>query len=203
MNDMKTTTPITALCILLATAAFSQMKIDYKKPALDILFETQELLEERVALLTDEELRYIPKDGGWSVLNCLEHLAFVERALHGNLKELIEAGEQEEAKDLSNRDWLIISQVTDRTKKVKTVPPLEPRPEMKDKGKEFFILELKKYRKKTRALLESAQVDLRKVIGPYLYGNADAIQQAIIIGAHSYRHTMQIEEILAELHSLK
>jgi|GEM_PF-5693732 len=203
MERLKTRRQFVTLFTLVTTVSFSQIKTDYKKPALDILTETYKVLEKRIETISDVELHYVPKDKGWSVLNNLEHLAIVEKALHHKLKELISAGESPEAVDLSKNDWLIITQVTDRTNKVKTAETLEPQADMKDKDKTYFMGEIKTYRDKTIHLINSADVDLRKVIGPYLYGKADALQQATIIGAHAYRHTMQIEEILKEINELE
>ncbi|WP_299116063.1 DinB family protein [uncultured Winogradskyella sp.] len=198
---MKLITLFTALIV--STMIFSQETTDYKKPAIDILTQTYKVLDDKVSNLTEAELRYVPQDDGWSILNNLEHLAFVEKVLNKGLSDMIEAGDIQTDKDLSMNDWLVISQVTDRTNKAKTPPKFEPQPELKDKGRDYFMAEIKKYRDHTLWLIKDSKLNLRKIFGPYLYGEADGLQQALIIGAHCYRHTVQIDEVLKEMYSEK
>ncbi|WP_411029341.1 DinB family protein [Spongiimicrobium sp. 3-5] len=176
----------------------TQSKFD-KKLALDMLKRTFEELETRVAPLTEKELRYIPKDGGWTVLNCLEHLALVEPVLVGEIKKMINDNAPDLSKDLSENDGLIITYITDRTKKVTTAKPFRPLEKNLGKGKEDFLKEIKASRTEMIKLLTKTKADLRHLFGPYPYGEADAYQQFIIAAAHSYRHVLQIQEILSEL----
>jgi len=63
------------------------------------------------------------------------------------------------------------------------------------------LKDLKKHRDKTISMVEQCKVNLRELFGDYPYGEADGIQQVLVIGAHMFRHTMQIEEILTEMNS--
>ncbi|WP_170180980.1 DinB family protein [Hyunsoonleella aestuarii] len=180
------------------TQLLGQQSNDNKKIALDILTESIQLLESNLGELKTASLSYKPKDNGWTILNCLEHLAIVEKTLNEKLKEIINSGKIDLDKNLSSNDWLVIAKITDRTNKVNTPAPFRPKPEFKDKSKEFFLNEIKTLRKDLIVFLSSTKVDLRHVFAPYIYGEADAIQHAVIIGAHMHRHTMQIQEILEE-----
>ena len=174
-----------------------------KKLALDLLNRSWEELETVVNGLTDGELNYIPKDGGWSVKNCLEHLALVEPVLSMKINKMISANKLDLSKELSSEDGLIVAYITDRTRKVMTPKPFRPLPENKNKSKEDFLAEIGKVRQALITLLKTTDADLRHLVAPYPYGEADAYQQFIIVGAHTYRHTMQIREVLGELETEK
>ena len=189
---------------LVSTLGYGQsVDQDERKLALDILSQSYQVLEKSVNDLTPVELNYNPEKGGWTVLNCLEHLAFVEKTLGAKIRKMISENKQDKRKDLSENDWLIIARVTDRTNKVTTPEPFRPQPEMKDKSKDFFLANIKKHRGELINLIKETKVDLRHVFGPYLYGEADVTQQALVVGAHTYRHTMQIQEVLKELRENK
>lgn len=173
---------------------------DYKKIALDQLKGTLVELEALVSDLSKEDLAYVPKDGGWSVLNCLEHLAFVEPRLGAKIKSMVSENKLDPDKNLSANDWKVIAKVTDRTKKVITPEPFRPQPEMKDKDKDYFLAQLKNDRQDIIDFIEGTNADLRHLFGPYPYGEADGIQQVLVLASHMYRHTMQIKETILELY---
>ncbi|MEX0314943.1 MAG: DinB family protein [Allomuricauda sp.] len=172
-----------------------------KTLALDLLQRTLEELERIVEPLNYDELTYTPKDGGWSVMNCLEHLVLVEPVLLMEIKKMIKTNALDTNKNLSSEDGLIITYITDRTKKVMTPKPFRPLEANKHKGKDDFLEEIRKTRTELIQLLMSTEADLRHLFGPYPYGEADAYQQFIIAAAHSHRHILQIGEILKELES--
>ena len=171
-----------------------------KTLALDLLQRTMEELEKTVSALETDELNYTPKNGGWSVMNNLEHLTLVEPVLVMEIRKMIDRNALDTSKDLSSEDGLIITQITDRTRKVDTPKPFKPIEKNKHKSKDDFLDEFKATRMEMITLLENTEADLRHLFGSYPYGEADAYQQFIIAAAHSYRHVMQIQEVLSELH---
>ena len=173
-------------------------QVDYKKGALDALINSYNDLESAVSNLTQDELYYKPKDGGWSVMNCLEHLAIVEELLVGKISQSIAENNVDMTKDLSANDWLVISQVGDRGNKVVTPEPFRPKVENAKKTKEDFLKGIKDLRNELIALVEKTDVDLRHIFGPYPYGEADGIQRCYVVGVHTFRHTMQLKEVLKE-----
>ncbi|MBO0321540.1 DinB family protein [Muricauda sp. CAU 1633] len=193
---------ILIISMIMGVIGFSQTKkiLDERKFAYDLLEQTYVELENTVGKLSEEELNYIPKDGGWSALNCLEHIFITEPVLILKVKRMIAEGNLQTDKDLSFNDWKVVTQVTDRTRKVDTAEPFRPKPENAKKTKDDFLAAIKSDRDELLNILYSSEADLRHLFAPYLYGEADAIQQAIIVGTHCYRHTMQINEIIEELY---
>ncbi|MGW9684450.1 DinB family protein [Flagellimonas sp. 2504JD1-5] len=190
------------MTFMLAYTASAQNNIQNildKKLALDMLHRTWEELEATLEPINESDLRIVPKDGGWSILNCLEHLALVEPVLLAEIKKMLKTNKPNLSKDLSANDGLIITYITDRTKKVGTAKPFEPMEKNRHKGKADFLKEIKIARTAMIQLLTETKSDLRHLFGPYPYGEADAYQQFIIAAAHSYRHVMQIQEILNEI----
>lgn len=184
--------------LLISTIGISNTCIDLKKNdttfAINYLQVTMQKLEHEIQNLSSEELNYTPKDGSWSIMNCLEHIAITEPAIVDGIKKIIDKNEVVLDKDLIMNDGLVIANIADRTKKAKTPKPLEPL------GKWKSVTEVMKIIKQNRALtiklLKETDADLRHLFGKYPYGEVDAYQLFIVSAAHGYRHTMQIREIL-------
>ncbi|RKE98033.1 DinB family protein [Ichthyenterobacterium magnum] len=179
----------------------SELKKNDRAFAINYLEMTLQQLVDEIKNLSKEELLYTPKDGGWSIMNCLEHIASTEPAIIEGAKKLIIKNEVLVDKDLTTNDGLVITNVTDRTKKVKS-------PELFNPSNKWTSLEevmkvIKANRASTIKLLKETNADLRHLIGKYAYGDIDAYQLFIVSAAHGYRHTLQIREILDELKSDK
>ncbi|WP_299227372.1 DinB family protein [uncultured Psychroserpens sp.] len=186
---------------LSSSIGFSQIDNE-RKLALDLLNRSLEEIELTVNSLTEVELNYKPKDGGWTVLNCLEHLSSVEPALLMKIQKTIDGNELDLKKDLSSEDAIIIAKVTDRTNAVNTPKPFHPKEENAKKTKEDFLSEIKATRAKMVKILTESESNLRHLFAPYLYGEADVTQHFLVVGAHSYRHLMQIKELISEIKEL-
>ncbi len=160
------------------------------------LKETLSHLHKTVESLEGEVLTYKSTPESWSIVNCLEHLALAEFTLLAQIQKTVNKNEVDLNKDYSARDGLIITEITDRTRKVKTLPPFEPTSQQQ--SKEDLLKRLDDARANVLDYLLASEGDLRHIFAPYPYGETDAYQQFLIIGAHMVRHTLQIKEILQD-----
>ena len=186
--------------LFIYTTSYSGTDLESKKSdrafAINYLEMTLQQLEAEIENLSEEQLHYIPIDGGWSIMNCLEHIATTEPAIIGGIKKLIIKNEVLLNKNLVANDGLVITNVTDRTNKSKTPEPFEPINQWSSLNEVMKVI--KNNRASTIKLLKETDADLRHLIGKYAYGDIDAYQLFIVNAAHGYRHTMQIREILEE-----
>ncbi len=165
------------------------------------LKETMAHLQETVESMEGEVLTFKPGSDSWSVLDCLEHLTITEFTLLAQIQEIVRKNDIDLKKDYSGKDGLIISEITNRTRKVKTLQPFEPKGQ--SQSKKVLLKQLSDARQNVLHYLQSTNGDLRHLFAPYPYGEADVYQQFLIIGAHMVRHTMQIEELLNTFESKK
>lgn len=189
--------------LLIGTVSFTNPESDSKKAdvsfGINYLEGTLKQLEDEVKNLSQEELMYVPKEGGWSIMNCLEHIASTEPAIIDGAKKIIQKNEVISSKDLKQNDGIVIANVTNRGNKVKTPKPFEPT--NKYSSVEDVLKVIKEQRASTIKLLKETNSDLRHLFGEYPYGEVDAYQLILVSGAHGYRHTLQIRDILKEIES--
>ena len=153
------------------------------------LGETQKVL----STIDDSLWLYRPRSGGWSIAECMEHIMLAEEAVFEQLKKAL-SDDAVEGRSLRNRDGLVITFAVDRGKKVKTPLP----PKTISATRQEYLEALKKSRTEIVAFLSNPGLPLRSHFGRSPFGEVDAYQLALIIGAHGLRHTAQMKEVIGE-----
>lgn len=159
---------------------------DYLKIVADQLLEQLDTLPE--AVMTKR-----PKDGGWTIAECYDHILKVERGLLEKIRAVME--KPAEAPNITRElDAWLIAKVSDRGNKVETSVPLSVATTDKTVISKIF--------KDTRGELQNFLADhadaLRMHYGDSLYGKVDAYQLVLVLAAHTMRHYHQIQENLRE-----
>lgn len=176
---------------IIAQDYLNNVERDY---AVKYLSNSMEDLFKAVEGLTEDQLNYKPAQDSWSIAECVEHIAISESALFGSLKEALTATNNENS-EVKLTDDQIIQIITDRSAKVKTIPQFEP--SNKFSSYQGSLDEFKKLREKHISFLENTKDDLRNHYYGFPFGTADTYQLLLFMAGHSVRHTMQINEILA------
>ena len=140
--------------------------------------------------VTEEQARKKPADGGWSILECVEHVALAER---GMLRMTQKAPDGDQPTDLE-RDAKILQSGSDRSRKAKSPEVALPTgrwPTLAEAAAQF-----RQNREQTIAYVrESTEQALRRkaVLHP-LAGMLDGYQILLLMSAHVERHLKQIAE---------
>jgi len=191
----------TILVALLTTSfrlAPGTMSPDERKFAIDYYEKTKARLLKDLKGLSDAQLNFKADTGRWSIYECTEHIALSENMIwqwiHTTEKQPATPGKRSEVK-LTIDD--ILKMVTDRSHKVKTVPPLEPATKFPDTRSALEAYTAR--RDSTIYYIRSTQDDLKNhfIQAPGL-GTMDLYQGLVFLAAHSERHTLQIEEVMAD-----
>jgi uncharacterized damage-inducible protein DinB len=169
-----------------------------KKFAAKFLKETRAGVFESVKDLSEAQLKFKPSDGGWSVEECLKHIAITEQMLwsmlDGNLKQPPTPDKRGEVK-ITDED--IVKKVEDRSTKVKTMDPAKPE-NTPYASAAVALAAFKDSREKLIDYTKSTDADLRNHIVTGLpFGAIDGYQFILFISAHSNRHMQQIIEVKA------
>lgn len=192
------------LCVFLAATLFSftaTEDVTYnkkdKKFELSYLKETRDRLEKDIKGLSDAQLNWKASDSTWSIANCIEHIALAEKNLFDMaMPSLKEAANPAKRSEMKYTDEQLIKIITDRSFKAKAPEGFRPSGQFGDAhGALTTFLER---RQNTINFFKTNKEDLRNhfVAHPFL-GTVDTYQMFLFMTGHTLRHTLQIEEVMA------
>lgn len=190
--------PLVALLLMSFNNSSSKMSDEERKFIVDYLVETRDFVFKTVKGLTDEQLNFKPGAEAWSVAECVEHIAITENGLFGwmeaSLKETADPAKLAEIK--MTRDD-VIAMITDRTNKFKTNEASTPKNSFGSCDGSLKEFKARRdahidYMKKTQEDLHGHMVTLPNGL------SMDSYQLVVFMAAHTKRHTLQIQEVMAD-----
>ncbi|MBO9571216.1 MAG: DinB family protein [Chitinophagaceae bacterium] len=169
-----------------------------RKFAADYLKSTEKYLEKKVKGLSEAQLKYKAAPDRWSVEDCLKHIAMAEMGIWHMTDSVINTPENPEKRsEIKSTDQQVITMINDRSHKAQAPEQLQPQNTPFHSAKEA-LESFKSSRDKLIAYVEKTDKDLRNHVTTFPVGSFDAYQMILFIGAHSQRHTKQIEEVMAD-----
>ena len=169
-----------------------------RKSAISLLKDTKEGVFKSVKGLSDAQLQFKPAPDRWSVEECLKHIAISEKLIRGMIDgALKQPANPEKRADIKVTDEQVIKNLEDRSTKIKTIEPMKPE-NTPFKSASEALESFKQDRDKLVDYVKDTQEDLRNHVLVLPIGTYDSYQLILLIGAHSNRHTQQIEEVKAD-----
>ncbi|MCW3118437.1 MAG: DinB family protein [Chitinophagaceae bacterium] len=169
-----------------------------RKDATDLLSKTEQGVFDVVKGLSDAQLKYKPAPDRWSPEECVKHIAVTEQALwqmvEGTLKQ---PANPEKRSEIKSTDEQVVNMIEDRSHKVKTAEKFEPQ-NTSFKTLDEALASFKSNREKLIEYVKATNDDLRNHVATLPPGSFDCYQMILFIGAHSNRHTQQINEVKAD-----
>ena len=166
-----------------------------RKDAEKFLKETEMGVYAAVKNLSEAQLKFKAAEDKWSAEDCLKHIAASETMLWQAANGAIEqAANPEKRTEIKMTDEEVKTKIADRSHKVKTMTPLEPQ-NIAFKNAEEALASFKGNRTKLITYVSDTEADLRNHVAIFPFASLDAYQVILFIGAHSRRHTLQIEEV--------
>ena len=166
-----------------------------RKDAEKFLKETEMGVYAAVKNLSEAQLKFKAAEDKWSAEDCLKHIAASETMLWQAANGAIEqAANPEKRTEIKMTDEEVKTKIADRSHKVKTMTPLEPQ-NIAFKNAEEALASFKGNRAKLITYVSDTEADLRNHVAIFPFASLDAYQVILFIGAHSRRHTLQIEEV--------
>jgi hypothetical protein len=167
--------------------------------AAQYLTQTRDQVLAEAERLTDAQWNFKPAPDRWSVGEVVEHLALTEPLLfeaHTKALATPPASAELRAKT-EGKDDTIRKMVPDRSQKFTAPEPLRPG---QLGGRAEVLAAFKERRAKTIDYIKTATGDFRAhvVPSPTPFGELDAYQWLLFIGAHTERHLAQIREVKAD-----
>lgn len=143
-----------------------------------------------VSGLTEDRAKTRPAPDRWSVLECIEHVSFVEGRFRGMVEQ---SASQDVAAPDKAREALIVGRVVDRTTKRNAPEAIHPT------GKHTCIAEALEQFNATRdqtvqfAREQGARLYGRSAAHP-VFGTLNGVEALLLIAGHGRRHTEQMRE---------
>jgi hypothetical protein len=169
-----------------------------RKTATDLLQSTEQGVINSIAGLSEAQLNFKPAPDKWSVSDCIKHIAITEQGLWQMTNGGIQAAPNPDKRsEIKVTDEQVVSMIESREKKVKTSPNMEPQ-NTPYKSMQEALESFKTNRAKLIEYVKTTDADLRNHVVTFPAGSFDSYQMILFIGAHSNRHTKQIEEVKAD-----
>jgi hypothetical protein len=180
-----------------APAASGSLTKDERERAINYLKETQKNFLAAIDGVSDAQWKFKAAPDRWSIAETAEHIATAEDVIWARVNEMMKApGNPERRAETQGKDKMIYEKIPDRSHKAQAPEALKPTG--KFATREELVKHFKEARAKEIAFLEQTNEDLRGHIADNPALDAmDAYQWIIFNGAHSKRHTAQIEEVKA------
>jgi hypothetical protein len=170
---------------------------DERKFAIDYYIKTRDKLLADVKGLSQNQLNWRADTSRWSVYQCTEHIALSEALFWQwiQMTERQQATPDKRSEDKNTTDDLI-AKMTDRSHKFQAPEMLRPGAQFpsEEAALQAFVLR----RDSTIEYIKATQDDLRDhFVSHPLFGTVDLYQVLILLAAHTARHTLQLEEVMA------
>ena len=186
---------VTAVMVLSFVAPEKGISKKERKDAEKFLKETEMGVYAAVKNLSEAQLKFKAAEDKWSAEDCLKHIAASETMLWQAANGAIEqAANPEKRTEIKMTDEEVKTKIADRSHKVKTMTPREPQ-NIAFKNAEEALASFKGNRAKLITYVSDTEADLRNHVAIFPFASLDAYQVILFIGAHSRRHTLQIEEV--------
>ena len=169
-----------------------------RKDAVDLLTKTEQGVFDAIKGLSDAQLKYRAAPDRWSPEECVKHIAVTEQSLWQLVENTIkQAANPDKRSEVKKTDEQVIAMIEDRSFKVKTAPQFEP-VNSPFKTLDEALASFKSNREKLIDYVKATNEDLRNHVITMKPGSFDSYQMILFIGAHSNRHTQQIDEVKAD-----
>lgn len=169
-----------------------------RKFAADHLKDTKSEVLRSVQDLSSAQLNFKSADDRWSVKECVYHIALAEKNLWNMLESSMSTpANPEKRSDIKVTDDQIIKMVEDRSTKVKTAEPFEPK-NAPWKSADEALADFKNQRNDHIKYMKNTTEDMRNHVVQMPFGAIDCFQLCLMMSAHSDRHTQQINEVKSD-----
>lgn len=163
--------------------------------AIDLLKTTQDHLRQSLEGLTVEQLVYKPSPDRWSVADCVEHIALVEKGIFRAVQAGLRApADPDRRSAIKVSDVFVIKAGRSRSSNLPAPDPFLPTGRWGDA--QTALAAFDEQRKAAIDFVLAVQEDLRThYFEHYVMGTLDAYQAVLLMAAHAERHRKQIQEV--------
>ena len=165
--------------------------------AIDFLKNSQQNLHQSLSGLSAEQATYKPDINRWSIVQCVEHIALVEKGIfRAVVAGMTVSPNPEKRSDIRLLDIDVIKSVRSRAMALPSPAPFVPTGRFPD-----LDTALKAFDEQRAAAInfvQTVQDDLRThYFEHFVLGTLDVYQAVLLMASHVERHRKQIDEVKA------
>lgn len=162
----------------------------------DHLTRTRDLLVKEVAGLNADQWTFRPGNEAWSIADCVDHIATIERRIFSMVSKKMQADppNPERAAEVQRKTPWILEAVPSRAERMKVPAGIENHHHYETP--EEFVEAFRERRGLLLAYVRDTQDPLHDRVAPHpVFKDLDACQWILMISLHSERHAAQISEV--------
>jgi len=171
---------------------------DERKTAVEYYLKTKARLLKDLKGLSEAQLNWKADSTRWSIYQCTEHIALAESMIFQWVQMMEhQAAAPEKRSEVKLTTDKLLTAMLDRSHKAQAPEMLKPETKFANTqaAETAYILR----RDSTIEYIKMTQDDLKDhFITHPVFGTMDCYQGLFLLAAHSERHTLQIEEVMAE-----
>jgi hypothetical protein len=149
--------------------------------------------------LSEAQLKFKAAPDKWSVMEVAEHVTKAEDYFNQMIAQQVmtSPADPSKEKDVAGKEAVLLEKVVDRSTKAQAPDALKPTGQWKTRDE--LVKHFKETRAKNIAYVKANYPEMRThFMDEPPAGLLDAYQWMLFMGAHSKRHTAQIEEVKAD-----
>jgi uncharacterized damage-inducible protein DinB len=182
-----------------AQPAATTLTAEEREAALKLFQTTHDNFIKSISGLSQKQWSFKPAPDRWSVAEVAEHITVSETTIMGLIQHPLmqSPAAPEKREQVKGKDQMILEKVPDRSHKAQAPEMLRPT------GRWVTEADLAKAfedaRKANLDYIRTTNDDLRDHFFDHpAFGTLDGYQWLLLLGTHSARHTVQIEEVKAD-----
>lgn len=182
---------------LAGTMKTNSISKEERKYATALMKESYKEAVKSVKGLSTAQLDFKAAADKWSVRNCIYHIAATEKGLWSWFEGSMKApANPEKRAEIKVTDEQFVAMIKDRTNKAQAPEPFKPE-NIKYTSLEEALADFKTNRMAHIQYMKTSAEDMRNHVVQAPMGWIDCYQLYLLLGAHSNRHTQQINEVKA------
>jgi hypothetical protein len=167
-----------------------------RRQVIDKLTSSETLILSLVDGLTPAQWNFHEGPNRWSIAENVEHLALFENFITGAIDKALEGPAEPDKKDAASANEPHVLTIAGTRSSSKLIAREVVRPTGKRPDPATWVAEFRAARAQTIAFAANTQAQLRDHFFPHIsLGDLDCYQWLILLGQHTFRHALQIDEV--------
>ena len=189
--------PFALLLLVSFTVSDTKLTDPERLVAMTEMTTTHDRLLKSIDGLSEAQLNFKSTPDAWSIAECTEHITISENSFFGMLQGTLKTpADPSRRAEVKMTDEQVLAMLADRSQKVKTQESFEPTG--KFGSHDATVKEFKAKRRVSIQYVATTEDDLRNHYAEMPFGVLDSYQVLLAMSAHTERHILQIEEVLAD-----
>ncbi len=172
------------------------MEVQERELVIDKLTSSETLILSLVDGLSLAQWNFQEGPNRWSIAQNIEHLVLFEHFITDAITKCLQSPAEPEKKATAAENEPHVLAIAGTRSQAKLIARKAARPTGKWSNPSLIVSEFRTVRAQTIAFAKATQAHLRDHFFPHIsLGDLDCYQWLVLLGQHTFRHALQIEEV--------